>query len=460
MKFTWFLALRYLKPRGTFFSVITVLSILGVLLGVAVLIVVIGVMSGFERSLKQNILGLTPPIMLTEYAKPLDEKGDPLPDLEGSKNWRETLESTRKLPHVTEVQPYITIVTLIEPAIKSRIEPRVASFMGIDPEDHAHIEKIKKLMISKDEGGGTFDIGASAEGENIVINDDLASSLRLSVGDKINAFSPESMKEMRKAWDRWEASKDKPEERKSLEKEMDTLLAPHEYVVAGIFTSLQHKETIIFSLDNAQTLSGKASEDNVSGLAVRVDDPFAADSILDEMMKQRQIPVNWGGHTWIDNNRTFFEAIQNERSMMFLVLMIIIVVAAFSTMISMIIFAVQKRREIGMVRALGATMGQVVGIFVTQGMVIALVGVTLGAVAGKLILHYRNEIRMWLAENVNIDIFPSHIYGLPTLPAHLRTEDLLWICIPAFLLCSLAALFPAIRSALGDPSRDLRGGAQ
>jgi lipoprotein-releasing system permease protein len=83
----------------------------------------------------------------------------------------------------------------------------------------------------------------------------------------------------------------------------------------------------------------------------------------------------------------------------------------------------------------------------------------MGAIAGKLFLHYRNGIREGLAK-VGIDIFPSEVYGLPELPAYLRNEDLLWICIPAFLLCTVAALFPAMKSASGDPSRELRGGAQ
>ena len=459
MKFVWFLALRYLKPRGTFFSVITLLSVLGVLLGVAVLIVVIGVMSGFERTIKQNILGLQPQIMMMDGYGIVDREGNFIEGAE-PKGWRDTLEIIKKYPHVTDVQPYINLVTLLEPANERGTEPQIASFLGIDPSNQPQIDKIKGMMKKPDEGGGTFDIGSGADGDNIVINEKLANKLGIGVGSKVNAFSPESMKEVRKAWKKWEESKDKPDERKSVEDQMSKLLVPSEFVVSGLFVSLQHQDYIIFSLESAQTLSGKASEDFVSGLAVATDDPFEADRTLANIMKEKTRPENWGGHTWIDANRPFFNAIQNERSMMFMVLMIIVVVAAFSTMISMIIFAVQKRREIGMVRALGATTAQVLGIFTMQGMVIGLIGVVMGAITGKLVLHYRNGIRAWLSENLHVEIFPSDIYGLPELPAYLRNEDLYWICIPAFFLCSLAALFPAMKSASGDPSRELRGGAQ
>ena len=460
MRFIWFLALRYLKPRGTFFSVITLLSIIGVLLGVAVLIVVIGVMSGFERTIKNNILGLQPPIVLNDSFPPFqDENGNELPRPAEYLEWRKAKETLATMPHITGVQPFINLVTLVEPALEGRFEPQVANFLGIDPDNKDQIAKIAAMMNKPEKGGGSFEIGSGADGDHVVLNAKLAEKLGVGVGDKINAFSPESMKEVRQAWKKWEASKDQPDQKKGIEDEMHKLLVPSEFVVAGLFTSLQHQDFIIFSLESGQTLSGKASQDYVTGLALTTEDPFAADQTFQQLLAHPAMPPNWGGHTWIDANRNFFDAIQNERSMMFLVLMIIIVVAAFSTMISMIIFAFQKRREIGMIRALGARLSQVVGIFVAQGMVIALIGVSLGAGTGWLILHFRNGIRAWLAEHLNIQIFPADVYGLAELPAYLRAEDVWWICIPAFLLCSLAALYPALASAVGDPSKELRGGA-
>ncbi len=465
MKFIWFLALRYLKPRGTFFSIITLLSVVGVMLGVGVLIVVIGVMSGFERNIKQNILGLQAEIVLSDNfaGQPLlkDESGKEIPPPPDFVPWRKCRELVKTMPHIVTVSPYINLITLIEPAGVGNSEPQVANFLGLDPDDPANksqIDKLKKMMVEPEDGGGSFDLGSGQEGDNIVINRKLASRLGVGVGDKVNSFSPEMMKEVRGAWKRWEASKDKPEARKSAEDEMSKLIVPTELVVAGIFESAQHADFVILSLDSAQTLSGKAGSDFITGLAAATDDPLAADGTFRQMMPG--LPPNWSGHTWIDANRNFFNAIQNERTMMFFVLMIIVLVAAFSTMISMIIFAVQKRREIGMVRALGATTPQVLGIFTLQGMIIGLIGVITGVIAGKLVLHYRNEIRAWLSAHLQIEIFPADVYGLSELPAYLRPEDLNLICIVSWILCTVAALIPAFFSSRGNPAKELRGGSQ
>lgn len=454
MKFIWFLALRYLKPRGTFFSLITLLSILGVLLGVGVLIVVIGVMSGFERQIKEGILGLQAQIVLNdteaERGPLLDEKGVPVPVPPEFKGWREMQQQLKTQPDVLEVTPFVALTTLVEPDIEGSPRPEIAHFLGLDPADKDQAAKIRKMMVR-----GEFDLGSGRDGDNLVMNERLASRLGVDVGDKVNAFSPENMKEVRKAWAEWEKTKDKPEERKSIEEKMDRLLVPNEYVVAGLFNSLQHADYVVLSLESGQTLSGHGENDYVSGLSVTTSDAFRADEYLARILETA--PPNWGGFTWIDKNRTFFDAIQNERSMMFLVLMIIVLVAAFSTMISMIIFAVQKRREIGMVRALGAKTSQVLGIFLGQGMVVGLLGVILGAIGGLLVLHYRNGIRSTLANAFNIQIFPADVYGLAELPAYLRPMDVFWICLPAFVLCSGAALLPAFFSSREDPARALRG---
>jgi lipoprotein-releasing system permease protein len=129
-------------------------------------------------------------------------------------------------------------------------------------------------------------------------------------------------------------------------------------------------------------------------------------------------------------------------------------------MISMIIFAVQKRREIGMIRALGASTPQVVGIFSLQGMIIGLIGVVTGVIAGKTFLHFRNEIRAWLSSALHIEVFPTDVYGLSELPSYLRPSDLVIICSVAWVLCALAAFLPSLFTCMNAPAKELRGGAQ
>jgi lipoprotein-releasing system permease protein len=454
MRFSWFLAFRYLKPRGTAFSVITLLSIIGVLLGVATLIVVIGVMSGFDRQIRDGFLKLDPHIFLRDTDGMYGPKATPEEAVKmGFKTWRETLPIVRQQPGITQAYPYITLMTLVEADTEGTPQPEVANFIGIDMDNKAQLERVKGMMVAADQGGGEFDLS----GDNVLVNIRLAMRLGLAPGQKLITFSPENLKQIRTTWDKREKSKDNEEERKSLEEQMDTLLTPTEFIVAGLINSDQHQDVIVFSLDNGQMLSGKASEDYVTGLAVETEAAFRAEHFARQMMQRRAMPQNWGAETWIDRHRGIFNAVQNERSMMYVVLMIIVIVAAFSTSISMIIFTMQKRREIGMIRALGAKTGQVLSIFGAQGMVVGIVGVGLGVVAGGLVLKYRNGIRAWLAEHVGINIFASDIYQLPEIPAYLRPSDWFWICAPAFLLCGVAAVVPAIWSCRKDPARDLRG---
>ncbi len=457
MQFSWFLALRYLKPKRTAFSVITILSILGVMLGVGTLIVVIGVMSGFDRQIKEGFLKIEPHVTLhdlvAEDKMPADEA-----EKRGFKTWEQLLPVLRKHPRVKAVFPYISMMTLAEPGgeeDESLGEPQPAMIFGLDPENEEQATKLKAMMLAEEKGGGAFEL----DGDKAVVSRRMAVEMGLEVGGKLNAFSPEMMKELRQTWKKWEKSKDNPEERKSVEEEMNKLLVPSEFEIAGLFDSDQYPNAVFLSLENAQVLSGKRRENWVTGLALTTDNAFEAQGIaLDLFQGEKKIMTpNWNGSTWIDKHQDIFNAVQNERSMMYIVLMIITIVAAFSTMISMIIFAVQKKREIGMIRALGAKISQVLMIFTGQGVVVGILGVGLGATAGLLILHYRNALRAWLAQKMGIDIFPAHIYQLPEIPAYLRPSDLWAICLPALILCSVAALLPALFTSLKDPARSLRG---
>jgi lipoprotein-releasing system permease protein len=457
MRFSWFLALRYLKPKRSAFSVVTILSILGVLLGVGVLIVVIGVMSGFDRMIKEGILGLEPQIILTQVDASQMPEGI---DAALMKDWRGTQADLKAHPLVKSVHPYVYITTLLESANQevpeAGPEPEVSHFLGLDPENTAQIERIREMMVPEEELGGTFELG----GDRVVISNKIASRLRVIPGDKVNAFSPENMKQVRKAWARREAAREagKAEDVKSIDQEMDQLLAPTEFTVSGIFNpTQQHSDFVILSLEDAQMLNGSGADDRISHLGVLTDDAFAAESRVRQLFAEGAVPMNWQGRTWIDSHRQFFNAIQNERSMMYVVLMFIVIVATFSTSICMIIFAMQKKREISMVRALGASIGQVVTIFMSQGIVVGFFGVGLGVLGGSMILKFRNELRYFLASTFDINIFPAEIYGLPSIPAYLRLTDYLVICIPAFLLCAVAAVLPAFLSFREDPARALRG---
>jgi lipoprotein-releasing system permease protein len=168
------------------------------------------------------------------------------------------------------------------------------------------------------------------------------------------------------------------------------------------------------------------------------------------------LPPGWYTESWTQRHEQRFAAIRNERVMMYFLLSTIILVAAFSTMNTMITVTVQKRHEIGVMKALGARVSQIVWVFLLQGMIVGFIGAVAGLGLGMLTLAGRNSARAWLADNFNISIFSEQTYGISEIPAELVGTDVAVICIGAFVLCALAALPPAYMVARLDPAKALR----
>jgi lipoprotein-releasing system permease protein len=160
--------------------------------------------------------------------------------------------------------------------------------------------------------------------------------------------------------------------------------------------------------------------------------------------------------SWIDMNKQIFDAIRMERSVMFFLLMFIILVAAFGIMNTLITVTVQKTREIGVMKALGAQTHQIIGVFVAQGMVVGVFGTLTGLAMGITMVQYRNEVSRFLSSALNIEIFPASVYQFSEIPAEIVPSDVVLICVSAFAICSLAALIPAWFAARLDPVKALR----
>jgi lipoprotein-releasing system permease protein len=155
-------------------------------------------------------------------------------------------------------------------------------------------------------------------------------------------------------------------------------------------------------------------------------------------------------------NHQIFEAIRLERNVMFFLLFFIVVVAAFGIMSTLITVTVQKRREIGIMKALGANIAQIVWVFLGQGMVVGFFGTLTGLGLGMTLIRYRNEFSHWLANTLHIEIFPREVYQFSSIPAEVIPRDVTLICLSAFLICSIAALIPAYFAARLDPVKALR----
>jgi lipoprotein-releasing system permease protein len=426
LPFSLFLALRYLRPKRTFLSIITLISVIGVMLGVTVLILVISVMTGFDRELRQKVIDFDAHILVTTQ--------------DVMTNWRDLTVKIRNTAGVVATAPYVQGPVIVDFQGR-RLAPMIR---GIDPELEEKVIPIRKFIKE-----GKLDL----EGESTVLGVELARKLGVSVGDKVTVYSPGNLGHILDAVKRLETAKGE-EEKKVLDEVRDVIL-PKELTVTGIYETGQYthdSEYLLVPIYIGQELYGLG--DGLHGIIVKTDAPYGAERVKESIESFLEPPEY--AQTWIDMNKQYFEAVRLERTVMFFLLFFIVVVAAFGIMSTLITTTVQKRREIGIVKALGANVSQIVWIFLGQGTITGLFGTLTGLGLGMTLIRYRNEFSRWLASTLHIEIFPREVYQFSEIPAQVVPQDVWIICISAFLICSLAALIPAYFAARLDPVKALR----
>ena len=202
-----------------------------------------------------------------------------------------------------------------------------------------------------------------------------------------------------------------------------------------------------------QQLFGYEENDEVHGLAVFVEDPYEIEQVKERMVNSA-LPMSWEALSWVDQNKSRLDAIRMERSMMSFILFIIVIVATFCVTVTIIVTTVQKRREIGVLKAIGARTEQIVRVFVHQGQIVGLCGVLSGVAIGLLVLYQLESIRSFIGM-FGADPFPQSIYGLAKLPVEIIPSSIIGIAIGAMVACTIAAL-PAWFVARLDPAKALR----
>ncbi len=422
--FSLFLALRYLKPKRTFLSLITVISILGVTLGIMVLILVISVMTGFEQELRRKVLGFDAHLVAGGETVLFD--------------WPTQVEKIRTVPGVTGVAPFVQGPVLAEFASR-RMAPKIRA---IDPEAEGTVTTLKDFIVA-----GDFRL----EGNDTVIGSALANILGVGVGDTVTIYSPGNLEEIVNEINKLEGGKDKKEAAGQLRE----MILPLELTVTGIFESgryLYDSEFLLVPLHIGQEIYGLG--DGVHGLTIKTVHPYQAAAIREAIygVAAPDLLIS----TWMDMNRELFEAIHMERNVMFFILLFIVIVAAFGIMNTLITVTVQKTREIGILKALGARTGQIIGVFVGQGIVVGIFGTLIGLGTGIWLVQYRNQVSQWLSGVLGIEIFPKSIYQFSEIPAEIVPADIAIICASAFLICTVAAVIPAWFAARMDPVKALR----
>ena len=408
-RFEWMVALRYLRSRRRegFISVITWFSLLGIALGVATLIIVMSVMNGFREELLSRILGINGHLSI--YGQTHQLTGfDPL------------ARQTRKVPGVVKVIP------LIEGQVMAtaRGVASGAVVRGIRTDDL----KKRDIIASKIQAGRLQDF----KGNNVVIGARLAQKFGIGVGDKITLISPKGKVTAFGTVPRMRAYRIAA----------TFNIGMYEYDSSFIFMPLKAAQ-IYFQLPKA-----------VSYLEVFVTKPDEARKIGVDILNR----VKGTGrlHDWQQANKSFFNAIQVERNVMFLILTLIILVAAFNIISSLIMLVKDKGRDIAILRTMGATRGMVMRIFFIAGASIGTIGTMAGFGLGMAFTQNIESVRQWIQSLTGTELFAAEIYFLSKLPAVVDPAEVVAVVLMGLGLSFLATLYPSWRAARLDPAEALR----
>lgn len=405
MSYETFIAGRYLRSRQrlTFISLITGLSVAGVTVGVMALIVVIAVMAGFEDDLKRRILGVESHVVLMRH-------GGEFTDYERA------LERVLATDGVVAATPFVYAQVML----RSAGGASGAVLRGVDPASAGGV--IRDL-----DAGLLTEPGGSEDGvPKIVLGTELARSLQVQVGDTVHLISPTGMLSP-----------------------VGHLPAMRRFAVAGLFSSGMYEfdGTLAYaSLSVAQKLLRMG--DAVTGIEIRVRDIYNARDIAETIVDTLGFPY-WA-RDWSQMNRNLFSALKLEKTVMFIILALIILVAAFNIASSLIMMVMQKTRDIAILKAMGATDRSIRKIFVFKGMAIGLVGTVLGVCLGFIlcvVLQHYPFIEL-----------PGDVYYITTLPVKLQLLDVAMIAASALAICFAATLYPARQASRLDPVEAIRYG--
>jgi len=414
-----FIAWRYLKPKRDAVSVITCISIVGVILGVAVMIVVIAVMAGFTDEFKNKLLETSAHIQIYDYNQGYIA------------NPEKVIATVEKIPGASAAPvTYHSILAQRADMFKPK------QLVGIDPTNSAGSVDLKKALKY-----GRF----SLESGDVMVSDIVANELALRVGSRLVLHSPTKLAEMVNVG---------PDGKISMAKNARMYL-PSEFTVSGIFSFGKYdfdKNAIFVNIDDANELLGlPLGSANV--VYVRVKDPFNMQKELDSIGEALPGMMVL---SWRKMNSQFLGVLEVEKNMQFFLLIFIVLVAAFSITNTLITVVVQKTREIGLLKALGAADSTVLLIFLAQGLLVGVLGTGLGTALGLAIIHWRNGILDLIRELTGQDLFPAQFYLFSKLPASVHVQDLIVIGIASVFLCTIGGLIPAWRAAKLDPAHALR----
>ena len=404
-----FVGLRYTaaKRRNHFISFISLISMLGLILGVMVLITVLSVMNGFDRELRERILGMVPHATVEA------------PD--GLENWQEVAEIAERDPGVVGVAPF----TRAEAMLTGRGEVQGVLVNGILPEREPDVSIIQNHMIE----GSLEDL---KPGEfRIIIGSALSRKLDVGVGDRVTVVLPEASVSP-----------------------AGVLPRLKRFTVSGIFgvgAELDGNYTLVHVEDASRLMR---MGDKPQGLRLKVEDLFDAPAASQRVAMNA--PGGYYTTNWTRTHGNLFEAIRMEKTMIGLLLMFIVAVAAFNIVSALVMVVTDKKADIAILRTMGATPATIMSIFIVQGSIIGFAGTVIGTLLGIALALNISDVINWVEQLLNMQFLSSDVYFISYLPSHLLWSDVAIISGAGFALSLLATLYPAWRASRVQPAEALR----
>jgi len=406
-----YIGLRYLraKRRNHFISVISLISMLGIAVGVMALITVLSVMNGFEEELRSRILSMTSHATVTGASEQLDD-------------WRNVIDQSVEHPDVVGAAPYVEA----EGMLSNAGELSGAAIRGIDPGEEAKVSDIGAKMLR-----GRLEDLESGE-YRIILGRYLAYAIGAQVGDKVVLLISEGnvtpagiVPRMRR------------------------------FTVSGIFEAgmYEYDRTLaLIHLDDARRLFNLG--DNVTGVRLKLTDMFESRRIVRELVDH--LDGTYYLKDWTRQHANFFRAIATEKTVMFVILTLIVAVAAFNIISTLVMVVTDKQADIAILRTLGASPRSVMAMFMVQGTFIGVLGTAIGVTLGVLLSLNVENIIPALESLMQTDLLPDDVYYISDLPSKMEFSDVMTVAVTAFSLSVLAGIYPAWRAARTQPAEALR----
>ncbi|WP_168397332.1 lipoprotein-releasing ABC transporter permease subunit [Acinetobacter indicus] len=402
-----YIGLRYTRARRSnhFISFIALVSMIGLTLGVAVLITVLSVMNGFDRELKNRVLGMIPQATVSSTQILTD--------------WPELAKKVEQHEHVTGAAPF----TQLQGMLTAHGQVSGIMVTGIEPEYEKKVSIIHQHMAE-----GSIDNLKKGE-FGIVLGKQMTDALGLSLNDSITLVLPEATPSPAGVVPRFKR-----------------------FTIVGIFSIGAEVDSMMgyIALNDASTLL--RLPDGAQGVRMKLDDIFAAPTVANDIVSE--LPANFYASDWTYTHGNLFSAIQMEKAMVSLLLFLIVLVAAFNIVSSLVMVVTDKKADIAILRTLGASPGTITRIFMVQGTVIGVIGTISGAILGIIFASSISGFIAWLNNVLGLNLFDA--YFINYLPSHLRWQDVVVIVSLSLILSFLATIYPALRAAKIQPAEALR----